>query len=161
MNLNSRYAGSATVLVVGDGVLASKTVDVAAGDTKVTFPVDAKWGPGAYALAFLHRPLDVSAGRNPGRAIGLAWFGVDHAARTLSVKLEAPEKVRPENTLSVPVTLAGLKSGEEAYVTRRPGRCRHPQPHRLRDAGSGRPLSRPAGALHRGARPLWPARSTA
>jgi uncharacterized protein YfaS (alpha-2-macroglobulin family) len=117
VNLNSRYAGSATVLVVGDGVLASKTVDVTAGDTKVTFPVDAKWGPGAYALAFLHRPLDVSAGRNPGRAIGLAWFGVDHAARTLAVKLEAPEKVRPENTLSVPVTLTGLKSGEEAYVT--------------------------------------------
>lgn len=117
VNLASRYAGSATVLIVGDGVLASKTVDVTAGDTKVTFPVDAKWGVGAYALAFLHRPLDVSAGRNPGRAIGLAWFGVDHAARTLAVKLEAPEKIRPETTLSVPVTLAGLKAGEEAYVT--------------------------------------------
>lgn len=117
VNLASRNAGSATVLIVGDGVLASKTIDVAAGDTKVTFPIDAKWGPGAYALAFLHRPLDVSAGRNPGRAIGLAWFGVDHAARKLDVKLEAPEKVRPETTLSVPVTLAGLKTGEEAYVT--------------------------------------------
>ncbi|MDF2994636.1 MAG: alpha-2-macroglobulin domain protein [Xanthobacteraceae bacterium] len=117
VNLASRHAGSATVLIVGNGVLATKTVDVAAGDTKVAFPVDAKWGVGAYALAFLHRPLDVSAGRNPGRAIGLAWFGVDHAAKTLQVKLEAPEKVRPETTLSVPLTLAGLKSGEEAYVT--------------------------------------------
>ncbi|MFK8251974.1 alpha-2-macroglobulin family protein [Ancylobacter terrae] len=117
VNLASRAAGSATVLIVGDGVLASKTLDIPAGDSKVTFEVTEKWGPGAYALALMHRPLDVAAGRNPGRAIGLAWFSVDRAARTLGVKLEPPAQIRPETTLSVPVTLAGLSAGDEAYVT--------------------------------------------
>lgn len=117
VNLPSRYAGSATVLIVGDGVLASKTLDVPVGDSAVEFDVAAGWGPGAYALAFLHRPLDVAAGRNPGRAIGLAWFGVDRAARVLDVKLDAPTLVRPETTLSVPVSVSGPGRGGEAYVT--------------------------------------------
>jgi len=116
VNLTSRTAGSATVLIVGDGVLASKTLDVPAGDSSVEFEVEAGWGPGAYALALLHRPLDVAAGRNPGRAIGLAWFGVDRAARVLDVKLDAPDLVRPETTLSVPVSVSGSGNGE-AYVT--------------------------------------------
>jgi uncharacterized protein YfaS (alpha-2-macroglobulin family) len=117
VNLTSRYAGSATVLIVGDGVLASKSVDVPAGDSAVEFPVEAGWGPGAYALAFLHRPLDVAAGRNPGRAIGLAWFGVDRAQRVLDVALDAPSLARPETTLSVPVSVSGPGRGSEAFVT--------------------------------------------
>ncbi|WP_428029524.1 alpha-2-macroglobulin family protein [Ancylobacter sp.] len=116
VNLTSRYAGSATVLIVGDGVLASNTLDVKAGDSAVSFTVAPEWGPGAYALAFLHRPLDVAASRNPGRAIGLAWFGVDRAARVLAVKLDAPQLARPETTLSVPVQVTGAGQSE-AYVT--------------------------------------------
>ncbi|MCS0504340.1 alpha-2-macroglobulin family protein [Ancylobacter mangrovi] len=117
VNLTSRYAGSATVMIVGDGVLASKTLDVPAGDSSATFEVAAGWGPGAYALAFLHRPLDVAAGRNPGRAIGLAWFGVDRAQRVLDVKLDAPAQVRPQTTMSVPIEVSGPGRGSEAYVT--------------------------------------------
>ncbi|MFT0860169.1 alpha-2-macroglobulin family protein [Ancylobacter sp. G4_0304] len=116
VNLASRSAGSATVMIVGDGVLASQTQEVAAGASSFEFKVDAGWGPGAYALAFLHRPMEVSAGRNPGRAIGLAWFGVDRAARELKVTLEPPALVRPDTTLSVPVSVAGAGAGE-AYVT--------------------------------------------
>lgn len=116
VNLTSRYAGSATVLIVGDGVFASKTLDVPAGDSSVDFKATSAWAPGAYALAFLHRPLDVAASRNPGRAIGLAWFGVDRAQRVLDVKLEAPQLVRPETTLSVPVSVSGSGNGE-AFVT--------------------------------------------
>ncbi|HEY9213170.1 MAG TPA: alpha-2-macroglobulin, partial [Ancylobacter sp.] len=117
VNISSRSAGSATVMIVGDGVFASKTLDVPKGDSSVEFDVEGKWAPGAYALAFVHRPLDVAAGRNPGRAIGLAWFGVDRASRVLEVKLAPPALVRPETTLSVPVTIAGAAAGQEAFVT--------------------------------------------
>ncbi|MCK0196128.1 alpha-2-macroglobulin family protein [Ancylobacter sp. 6x-1] len=117
VNLTARTAGSATVMIVGDGVLAARTLAVPAGETKVDFKVSAEWGPGAYALAFLHRPLDVAAGHNPGRAIGLAWFGVDTAAHTLKVALEAPAHIRPETTLTVPVSLTGVAPGQEAYLT--------------------------------------------
>ena len=50
---------------------------------------------GAYVVATLRRPLDAGAQRMPGRAIGLKWFAIDKAARTLQVALTPPALVRP------------------------------------------------------------------
>jgi alpha-2-macroglobulin len=64
-----------------------------------------------------HRPLDQTAKRMPGRALGLVWFAVDRDAHRLDVSLQAPDKVRPRGALNIPITLAGLAPGEEAHVT--------------------------------------------
>lgn len=119
MNLRiaSRFAGKATVVIVSDRVHETRMVDVVAGETRVSIPVSAGWGAGAYAMAFAHRPLDQQARRMPGRAMGLAWFDVDRAARRLTVDLAVPEKMQPRRALSIPVRLGGLAAGEEAYVT--------------------------------------------
>ena len=53
----------------------------------------------------------------PGRALGLAWFGIDAAARKLEVAIGAPEKARPRETLTLPIKIGGLAPGEEAEVT--------------------------------------------
>jgi uncharacterized protein YfaS (alpha-2-macroglobulin family) len=53
----------------------------------------------------------------PGRARGVAWFSVDRAARALPVTLDLPQRIRPRASLDIPVTLAGLQAGEEAFVT--------------------------------------------
>ena len=116
VRLNPRFAGKATLLVVSDKVSAMETVDVAAAGSTATIPVKAEWGSGAYLVALAHRPLDVAAKRMPGRSIGLAWFSVDTATRALEVKLEPPKLTRPRQALDIPVTLAGLAPGEEAYV---------------------------------------------
>lgn len=113
----SRFAGHATLLIGQNGVAARREVDLAAGDTVVTLPVEAAWGPGAYALVLAQRPLDAPAKRMPGRAVGLAWFAVDAAARDLQVSLGVPALARPRVPLHVPVRLAGLKPGEAAAVT--------------------------------------------
>ncbi len=55
-------------------------VDLKKGDNDVTLPVGADWGTGAYAVVFAHRPLDQAPKRMPGRALGLAWFGIDRAS---------------------------------------------------------------------------------
>ena len=57
------------------------------------------------------------AKRLPGRALGVAWFGVDRDSRNLGVTLDAPAKVRPRETLTLSIQLAGLRAGEEARVT--------------------------------------------
>lgn len=115
--VTARAAGTATVLVLNQGLLEQKVLQVQPGANKVAFTVGAGWGPGAYAVAFLHRPLDVAASRMPGRAIGLAWFSVDREARTLKVELAPPPQIRPNSTLTIPVRVAGLAAGEKAYVT--------------------------------------------
>jgi uncharacterized protein YfaS (alpha-2-macroglobulin family) len=117
VSINSRFAGSATVAVLGDRLLAERTVDVPQGQSTIQVPVGENWGAGAYATVFVRRPLDVAASRMPGRAIGLAWFGVDTDQRRLKVTLDVPEKIQPRTTLRVPVRVEGLQPGDEARVT--------------------------------------------
>ncbi|MCI9882235.1 alpha-2-macroglobulin family protein [Methylobacterium goesingense] len=115
--LQPKFKGQATLAVVSDRLHALLTIDVPAAGTTIDIPVKAEWGSGAYLVATAYRPLDQAAKRLPGRALGLAWFGVDRDSRTLGVTLEAPAKTRPRETLTLPIQLAGLKSGEEARVS--------------------------------------------
>ena len=117
ISINARFAGTATVAVLGDRLLTERTVEVPQGQSKVTVPVGENWGAGAYATVFLRRPLDAAASRMPGRAIGLAWFGVDTNERRLRVSLDAPEKMAPRAALRVPIRVEGLSPGDEARVT--------------------------------------------
>ena len=52
----------------------------------------------------------------PGRALGLAWFSIDEAAHKLNVAIQAPDKTRPREPLTVPIQIGGLAPGEEAEV---------------------------------------------
>lgn len=117
VRLSPRFAGKATLAVVSDRVAEIRTVDIAADGTTAAIPVKAEWGASAYLVALAHRPMDAAANRLPGRAIGLSWFAIGKAERTLSVDLGAPNLVRPLTTLSLPVKVAGARAGEDAFVT--------------------------------------------
>jgi alpha-2-macroglobulin len=116
VSVNARTAGKLTVNVVGDRLLTTQSIDVKQGTAQVKIPVGKDWGAGAYVVATLRRPLDASALRMPGRAIGLKWFGIDKKARTLEVKLSPQALVRPNSSLKIPVKLGGLNPGEDAKV---------------------------------------------
>ncbi|MGB8278715.1 MAG: alpha-2-macroglobulin [Methylovirgula sp.] len=117
LSIAARFAGTATIAILGDELHYSSLVDLKKGDNTVTIPVGAGWGTGAYAVVFAHRPLDQAAKRMPGRALGLAWFGIDRDSHKLNVALGVPEKVRPREHWQIPIALSGLAAGEEAYVT--------------------------------------------
>ena len=115
--VTARTAGKLTFNVVGDKLLASQTTDIAQpGVTQVKVPVGPDWGTGAYIVATLRRPLDAPAQRMPGRAIGVQWFAIDRAAKTLTVAIKPPALLRPDTTLHIPVKIDGLKAGDEARV---------------------------------------------
>ena len=117
LRINSAFAGKATVALVGDKIERFLDVDLVAGDNVVPFTVDADWGPGAYAVALTHRPLDAAMKRMPGRAIGLAWFAIASERRKLDITLDAPSLAKPREPMSLPIKVAGLAPGEEARVT--------------------------------------------
>ena len=117
VKIEARYAGKATVQIVGGKLLESREVDVPEGGITLPFTVGKEWGTGAYVLASLYRPMDLSAKRMPSRAMGLAWFGIDRAARTLDVKLSTPEMTKPRNKLTIPVKVGNLAAGEDAFIT--------------------------------------------
>ncbi|MDE1973342.1 MAG: alpha-2-macroglobulin family protein [Hyphomicrobiales bacterium] len=114
--VTARTAGRLTLNVIGDRLLATQTTDVPPGVAKVKVPVGRDWSTGAYLVATLQRPLDAPAQRMPGRAIGLQWFSIDRAAKTLGVELKAPALIRPNSALHVPVKISGLAAGEDARV---------------------------------------------
>ncbi|MFB9267406.1 alpha-2-macroglobulin [Bradyrhizobium erythrophlei] len=116
VTVNARAAGKLSVYVLGDRLLTTQSVDVKEGTQQVKIPVGKDWGTGAYVMTTLRRPLDVAAGRMPGRAIGLKWFGIDKTTRTLAVTLSPPALVRPGSALKIPVKLGGLNAGEDAKV---------------------------------------------
>ncbi|MET0605130.1 MAG: alpha-2-macroglobulin, partial [Beijerinckiaceae bacterium] len=111
------FAGKATIGVVGDKIYDWRVIDVGADGTTIDLDAKSEWGAGAYVVALAHRPLDQAAKRMPGRALGLAWFSVDKNERKLVVEATPPETMRPRGTLEIPIRLAGLAAGEEAYVT--------------------------------------------
>ncbi len=117
LRIASAFAGKATVALVGDKIERFIDVDLVSGDNVVPFAVGADWGPGAYAVALTHRPLDVGAKRMPGRALGLAWFAIDRGSHMLDVRLDAPPLARPRQSMTLPIHLVGLAPGEDARVT--------------------------------------------
>ncbi|WP_439925323.1 alpha-2-macroglobulin family protein [Nitrobacter sp. JJSN] len=116
VSVNARAAGKLTINVLGDRLLTTQTTEAKEGTSQVKIPIGKDWGTGAYVVATLRRPLDVSAQRMPGRAIGIKWFGIDKTARTLSVSLSPPTLVRPSTMLKLPVKISGLSPGEDAKI---------------------------------------------
>lgn len=117
LRLVSQEGGIALVNVVSGGLISSRTVTVDAGTAEVSLPVTDDWGAGAYVTASLYRPMDLAERRMPSRSVGLTWLQVEPGDRDLDVQLDTPDQILPSTTLDVPLRIANLKAGEEAYVT--------------------------------------------
>ncbi|MFK7941405.1 MAG: alpha-2-macroglobulin family protein [Paracoccaceae bacterium] len=115
VRLKPRHAGKLLLAVVDNRLIEMQTLDVDAGETSVDLTVTEAWGPGAYITATLVRPG--AEDRNPARALGLAWAGVDPGPRKLDVSFATPDQVAPRGPMKTSVQLANLAPGVPAYVT--------------------------------------------
>ncbi|CUH79831.1 alpha-2-macroglobulin family protein [Tropicibacter naphthalenivorans] len=110
-----RYAGKALVTVLADRVISMQAVDVTEGENTLALPVTDEWGAGVYVTAQVIRPMDVTAGQNPARALGLAHAAVDPGARKLNVAFDAPLEAAPRAPLTARVKVDAPDG--EAFVT--------------------------------------------
>ncbi|MDX2287686.1 MAG: alpha-2-macroglobulin [Hyphomicrobiaceae bacterium] len=118
LRIASREGGTALVAVIAaDGLKTYTEATIGKGGGDVAITVGDDWGPGAYATAVLYRPMDENLKRMPQRSLGVAWIGMDQAARTLSVTVSAAEKIKSGTELVVPVKVGGLEPGEAARIT--------------------------------------------
>ena len=113
----ARNAGALVVAVMGDRLIETRNLAVEAGDTVVDLPVGENWGAGAYVTATLIRPMDLAAGRNPARAIGLAWAPVDPGPRRLAVAFEGGGEAPPRGVTEAVLRIDGLAAGARAFAT--------------------------------------------
>jgi uncharacterized protein YfaS (alpha-2-macroglobulin family) len=112
-----RAAGTALVTVLSNRLVAMQAVEVKEGENLIQLPVTDEWGAGVYVTASVLRPMDVAAGRNPARALGLTHASIDPGARALSATLEVAAEAAPRGPLDVAVKVDGVTAGETAYVT--------------------------------------------
>ena len=117
LRLVPRAAGTALVTVVSTHLIAMQAVQVTEGENTITLPVTDEWGAGAYVTASVIRPMDVAAGRNPSRALGLAYAGVDPGARALDVSFETAPEAAPRGPMQAKLRVKGLSAGDTAYAT--------------------------------------------
>src|SRR5207248_3554600 len=101
----------AELAIASDRILALRSVKLPQDGATVEIPVDAAWGSGVYALVTAYRPQNMAATgpapRGPGRAVGVAWLGIDASPKTLSVALTAPDVARPRGPIEIGVKIAG------------------------------------------------------
>ncbi len=116
LKVSPRFAGELLIAVGSETLRAVHTASIPAEGATIDIPVGADWGAGAYVTATLFRPGDAGETRMPARAIGVKWLKVDPGAKKLDVSLSPPGKMEPRQALSIPVAVAGLPAGTEAYA---------------------------------------------
>ena len=112
-----RAAGTALVAVLSNRLVTMKAVEVSEGENLIELPVTADWGAGVYVTASVLRPMDVAAGRNPARALGLSYASIDPGSRALTASIETAAEAAPRGPMEVAVKVDGITEGETAYVT--------------------------------------------
>ncbi len=117
LRLVPRAAGTALVTVLSNRLVSMQAVEVKEGENIISLPVTDDWGAGVYVTASVLRPMDVAAGRNPARALGLTHAAIDPGAKALTATIEAATESAPRGPLDVAVKVDGVAEGETAYVT--------------------------------------------
>jgi len=121
VRIDPPFAGQATLVIASDKVHTVRTLAVPETGATVEIPVTADWGPGTYALATIIRPPgDATDGKRPVRAVGLTWLASDPAPKTLTVALDAPDRVEPRQTVEIPLRVTGAEgsaAGDAVFVT--------------------------------------------
>ena len=112
-----RAAGTALVSVLSNRLVSMKMVEVTAGENTIPLEVTSDWGAGVYVTASVLRPMDVAAGRNPARAMGLSHASIDPGDKALGATVEVAAEVAPRGPMDVAVKVDGLVAGDTAYAT--------------------------------------------
>ena len=117
--IKAPFAGEAELAIASDRVLSLRALSLPAEGATLDIPVDASWGSGVYALVSAYRPSDAPGPqqRGPGRAVGVAWLGIDAARAPSCRRLPRPMscgRAAPSRSRS---RWPGSAAGEEAYVT--------------------------------------------
>ncbi len=107
LRIDTRAAGKVLVRVVSDRLISMQAVDVPVGESLIDVPVAEEWGAGAYVVATLIQPMDEATGRNPARAVGLAYAPTDPSARQLAATFDMPTEVQPRGPLEVRLKVEG------------------------------------------------------
>ena len=111
------FSGKLVLVVAGKELEVISGGEITREGKAVEIPINDRWAaePGIYVMPIVFRPGDPSMEQQPGRAVGVAWMGMNVSHRKLNVSLNVPEEVRPGQRLTVLVDVASPDS--ETFVS--------------------------------------------
>jgi uncharacterized protein YfaS (alpha-2-macroglobulin family) len=117
LTLTPPQPGPGLLLVeAGDRLLHSRRIDVKNG-TVVDIDIPAEWERhDIYLTAIVFRPGSAREKITPNRAIGITHLPIERGDRRIALTLQAPERMRPGNTLDISVEAPSL-AGRTAMIS--------------------------------------------
>ncbi len=117
LRIVSHIAGGAQIEVLSDRLIHRQMIEVPQGETVIPLQVTQDWGVGAYVTATVVRPMEVSTGRNPARALGVAYATVEPVDQKLDVTIDVPEVSIPRQTQSVRIRVDHAQADDPVWLT--------------------------------------------
>nr|WP_314479994.1 alpha-2-macroglobulin [uncultured Pseudomonas sp.] len=111
-------AGNGYLMVESsDGPLWWQEIEVPAEGKTFDIPLDKAWARhDLYLSALVIRPGERKANATPKRAVGVLHLPLNRAERKLAVSLQAPEKMRPKQPLTVKIKAANADGSVPAQI---------------------------------------------
>ncbi|KAA8995725.1 alpha-2-macroglobulin family protein [Affinibrenneria salicis] len=118
LTLESPAAGKGYLMVESsDGPLWWQEISVPQGGATVEVPLNKDWRRhDLYLSALVVRPGDQAKTATPKRAVGLLHLPMADEHRRLNLQLQAPERIRPGQTLTVDVKVPEMEGKTPAQV---------------------------------------------
>jgi len=115
ITLTPPHPGHGMLLVESDRLLYVQAIEAKPGST-FAIPVTGEWERhDVYVTALVFRGGSAPSTITPARALGVAHVPMDRSERTAAVELTAPERMRPEQPMTVTVSAPEL-AGQGAHV---------------------------------------------
>lgn len=112
------HDGESLIIVEGEKPLWVGRQSVSAKGTLVHIPVSAKWDRhDLYISAVVFRPGAAEEKITPNRAVGLIHLPLEREDREIRLTVSAPDKIVPNNPLTVTVQQEGDAQVSDAHVT--------------------------------------------
>lgn len=104
LKVHAPFEGEAIVIAGLNSIQLKDTVHLKQGVNTFKIPTHESWGSGAYVMISLARALDKkTSGIQTKRAVGVQWIQIDPSDHTLKIKLDLPQKIKPQTQLKVPI----------------------------------------------------------
>ena len=118
LRIVSPHDGQAIITVESDRPLWFTRTQVSAAGSTIEIPIDEDWNThDLYISAVVFKAGESNNKVTPNRAIGLVHLPLDRSDRQLSVEINTPEKIRPDQTQNVRVQVTSSGSNPARYVT--------------------------------------------
>ena len=105
--IKAPFSGKLILTIERDNPLSYRTVMLRENTAVIDIPVRAAYTPNVYISANLIRSTKSLERHAPARAFGVAPLGIDSEAKRLTVQLNAPEKIRPNQTVEIGFRVKG------------------------------------------------------